>query len=79
MKDNFPSITHDAFFSESTHLEKADETSYLQLIVIIGSVLAALLLLGTGVAILLFLFYRPRKKGMTFPFYRHHSIKVHRP
>ncbi|XP_044179346.1 uncharacterized protein LOC114955584 isoform X2 [Acropora millepora] len=48
---------------ETTHLEKADETSYFQLIVIIGSILAALVLLGTSVAILLFLFYRPRKKG----------------
>ena len=77
MKDNFRNITHDVFFLETTHLEKTDEASYL--IVIIGSVLAALVLLGTGVAILLFLVYRSRKKGMTFPLYRHHSIKVHMP
>ena len=77
MKDNFRNITRDVFFLETTHLEKNDETSYL--IVIIGSVLAALVLLGTGVAILLFLVYRSRKKGMTFPLYCHHSIKVHRP
>jgi len=61
MKDNFRNITRDVFFLETTHLEKNDETSYL--IVIIGSVLAALVLLGTGVAILLFLVYRSRKKG----------------
>lgn len=77
MKDNFRNITHDVFSLETTHLEKADETSYL--IVIIGSVLAALVLLGTGVAIFLFLVYRPRKKGMTFPLYRHRTIKVHWP
>ena len=66
MKDSFRNITHDVFFLETKHLEKADETS--NLIVIIGSVLATFVLLGTGVALLLFLVYRPRKKGMTFPF-----------
>ena len=60
-----------------THHEKADGTS--NSIVIIGSVLATFVLLGTGVALLLFLVYWPRKKGMTFSFYRHHSIKVQRP
>ena len=65
------------FFSlASTHLEKADESSYL--ISIILSVLAAFAILGTGVALLFLLVYRPRKKGMTFPSYRHHSINVHR-
>jgi len=64
MKDNFRNITRDVFFLETTHLEKNDETSYL--IVIIGSVLAALVLLGTGVAILLFLVYRSRKKRYDF-------------
>ncbi|XP_044183675.1 uncharacterized protein LOC122947214 [Acropora millepora] len=57
----FSSAEIDSIAPETTHLEKADETSYL--IVIVGSVLAALVLLGTGVAILLFLVYRPRKKG----------------
>ncbi|XP_015760631.1 PREDICTED: uncharacterized protein LOC107339813 isoform X7 [Acropora digitifera] len=57
----FSTAEIDSIVPEATHLEKADETSYL--IVIIGSVLAASVLLGTGVAILLFLIYRPRKKG----------------
>ena len=77
MKGNFRNITSDqCFFLETTYLEKADDSSFL--IVIVVSVLAAFVILGTGVALLL-LVYRPRKKGMTFPLYRHHGIKVHRP
>ncbi|XP_067019925.1 uncharacterized protein [Acropora muricata] len=58
----FPSTAEiDSIVPEITHLEKADETS--NLIVIIGSVLATFVLLGTGVALLLFLVYRSRKKG----------------
>jgi len=58
----FPSTAEiDSIVPETKHLEKADETS--NLIVIIGSVLATFVLLGTGVALLLFLVYRPRKKG----------------
>ena len=72
MKGNFRNITGDRCFSlEPTHLEKADDRSYL--IVIVVSVLAAFVILGTGVA-LLFLIYRPRKKGMAFRLYSHHSI-----
>ena len=66
------------FFSlVTTHLEKADESS--NLIPIIVSALAAFVILGTCVALLLFLVYLPRKKGMTFPPYSHHSINFHRP
>ncbi|XP_074629492.1 uncharacterized protein LOC141887090 isoform X2 [Acropora palmata] len=58
----FPTTTEiDSIAQGLTHLEKANESSYL--IVIIASVLAAFVILGTGVALLLFLVYRPRKKG----------------
>ena len=64
MKDNFRNITNDRCFSlETTHIEKGDDSSYL--IVIVLTVLAALVILGTGVA-LMFLVYRPRKKRHDF-------------
>lgn len=58
MKGNFRNITSDrCFFLETTYLEKADDSSFL--IVIVVSVLAAFVILGTGVTLLL-LVYRPR-------------------
>ena len=65
------------FSLATTHFEIAEESSYL--IAIVVSVLAAFVILGTCVAFVLFLGYRPRIKGMTFPLYRHHSTNVERP
>ncbi|XP_015760621.1 PREDICTED: uncharacterized protein LOC107339811 isoform X2 [Acropora digitifera] len=64
--------------SKTTHLEKADDSSYL--IAIVVSVLAAFVILGTGVALLLFLLYRPREKGSKLNIQRYqrqsNSIKL---
>ncbi|XP_074629680.1 uncharacterized protein LOC141887298 isoform X2 [Acropora palmata] len=58
----FPSTAEiDSIAPVTTHLEKADESS--NLIAIIVSVLASLVILGTAAALLLFLVYRSRKKG----------------
>ena len=75
MRGNFRKHYLLCFSSATTHLEKAHENSYL--IAIVVSVLAAFVVLGTCVALVFVLVYRPRKKGMTFPSY--HISNVHRP
>ncbi|XP_067019313.1 uncharacterized protein [Acropora muricata] len=56
----FPSTAEiDSIAPETTHLGKANKSSYL--IAIIASVLVAFVILGIGVALLLL--FRPRKKG----------------
>ena len=75
MRGNFRKHWSLCFSLATKHLEKADESS--NLIAIVISVLAASVILGTCVALVLVLVYRPRKKGMTFPSY--HISNVYRP